>query len=269
MTAIAKSIAAASLSKGGVSGLLNTMKIKAKLIGGFAIVLLILLCVSTYEFLGFVRINHDVDLFSKAVEEANSAAAIEINFLKLGTHARDYGNLGRTQDADAVQTLAGKVQKSIDHAFEVVTEPSHRAKVEEIATAFGEYMSLFSQAKLLKTEHDMLVRDRLFPQGEKIVKDLKLIIIEAKGENNAAAVDAANVALEHALLIRVYTNIMIGQRDESYAAKTEAEFGEFTKAMTALKSNLFTAKEAELFKDAEMLFQDYQKTFDKVHEDLR
>lgn len=252
---------------GRFAGLFNGWKIGTKILFGFLAVLLLFSLVSGNAYKSFVDVGVDVEKFSEAVEEAAIAAKIEVGFLKLRAHAREFGFTGNRANAAAVAELAGKVRKDIDYGLRTIKDPQHRAKLEEINTAFAGFLTLFADAKALKTEHDALVRDRLFPEGEKIVKDLEMIIEEAEREGNAPAVKRANYALEHALLIRLYTNILIGQRDERFAKKTEAEFVVFEKALSALKDTLNTEKERVLFAEVVDLFRDYAKTYATVHED--
>ncbi len=251
----------------GVVRFFNDLKIRSKILCSVAVVLAILVIVAGKGYFSFVSVGTDVDKFSEAVEEASIAAKTEANFLKLRAHAREFGYTGRDSDVAAVRKLAEKVTKNIEHAMAVIHDPKHRAKVEEMGKAFTAYMAQFKTMTALKVEHDTLVRERLFPEGEKIVKDLELIIKEAEHEGNAPAVKLANYALEHALLIRLYTNILIGQRDERFAEKTEAEFVVFDKTLKELEGLLNTDKEKTLFAEVVELFHDYEKTYGIVHKD--
>ncbi len=267
MTKIDSLKSGVSSKLGGFAGLFNGWKIGTKILFGFLAVLLLFSLVSGNAYKSFVDVGVDVEKFSEAVEEAAIAAKIEVGFLKLRSHAREFGFTGDRADAVAGAELAGKVREDIDYGLRTIKDPEHRAKLQEINTAFTGFMALFAEAKALKTEHDALVQNRLFPEGEKIVKDLELIIEEAEGEGNAPAVKLANYALEHALLIRLYTNILIGQRDERFAKKTEAEFVVFEKALSALKNTLNTEKERVLFAEVVDLFGIYKKTYEVVHKD--
>ncbi|MCG8545402.1 MAG: methyl-accepting chemotaxis protein [Alphaproteobacteria bacterium] len=249
------------------TGFLAKLSIRAKIFGGFLLVLAILLAVAGNGFFSFVKVGTDVEKFSEAVEEASSATKIETVFLKMRGHVREYANLGRQSDLKAADKLAGTVRKEIDHALTLNVPPSHRAKIEEMDKAFNDYISLFGKARTLKAEHDKLVRERLFHDGEKIVKDLDEILDLAAQDGNHEAFALAHYAQEHGLLIRVYTNILIGQRDESFAKRTEAEFKKFDSAIKALEGALRTAKEKALFQEVVELFQDYKETFEKVHKD--
>jgi methyl-accepting chemotaxis protein len=264
MVANGKSVGSGPL---GIISIFNNLKIRSKIMSGVAVVLAILVLVAGNAYFSFVAVGTDVEKFAEAVEEASIAAKTEANFLKLRAHAREYGYTGRDSDAAAVKKLAVKTTENIEHGLVVIQDPKHRAKVEEIGTAFKSFMAQFKAMKALKIEHDTLVRDRLFPEGEKIVKDLELIIEEAEHEGNAPAMKLANSALEHALLIRLYTNILIGQRDEAFAEKAEAEFVIFDKTLKALKATLNTEKERVLFAEVVELFHDYEKTYEIVHKD--
>lgn len=267
MTSFIKSKVSDRFDGSSVVTSFGSLKVGTKIFLGFLAVLLLFTLVSGNAYRSFVTVGVDVNKFARAADEAEIAANTESDFLFLRAHAREFGFTGNRAEAAAVMELAVKVRKNIDYGLRTIKDPNYRAKFEALNTAFSGYMALFDKAKAVKTEHDTLVRDRLFPAGEKIVKDLELVIAEAEHEGNAPAVKLANSALEHALLIRLYTNILIGQRDESFAKKAEAEFVVFEKTLSALKGTLNTDKEKTLFTEVLALFHDYEKIYVKVHED--
>ena len=256
-----------STQNGNKAGFFSNLRIRTKVILGFIPVVVVLVIVAVDSFIGFENTAHDVEKFAAAVEEASVAAKIEVTFLKLNKHVREYAVFGKKADAEAAEKLASKVKKHIAHARKVIINPGHTGKVDEISKLLAEYMSLFANARALKVEHDTLVYEKLFPDGEKIVKDLREIEQEAVKEGNNEAVRRARFAMEHGLLIQVYTNILIGQRDEAYAKKTEDEFVVFEKALAGLGATLNTDRERVLFKETQELFDDYKKAYHKVHKD--
>ncbi|MEQ9639215.1 MAG: methyl-accepting chemotaxis protein [Alphaproteobacteria bacterium] len=243
------------------------LKIRVKILGGFGLVLAILLSVSAFGFFGFVTVGHEVEEFAETAEEAAITARIESAFLKLNVHAREFAHTGDAQQATKVREISTQLDALMTQALDHLADESHRADIEKMQSALAIYMKDFDKAEALDQEFRSLVNDKLEPNGIKIVEDLDEIVEEARREGNAEAVTRAVAVREHALLARLYANIFIGRHDESFGAKAEGEYAEIATAMTALERSLRTPHERELFQEVQTLLAEYKEVFHKVHDD--
>lgn len=252
-----------------MSAFMQGLGIKTKIFGGFAIVLAILVTVTAIGVVNFMRANTDVDLLSDSVEEAVVAAHVEAEFLKLRSAAREYAsnNAGDSHLAADVKNLAGKVRKEIDHAKDVVKTPEHRKMVEELSHAFDVYMKDFVEAERLQEEVKHLIKDELRPAGETMIHDLDLLMARAVEEGNFDAVVKIASAREHALLVELYSTMLLGVKDEAAAPKVESEFKKMEETMAAVKTTLHTDEGRRLFAEALDKFHDYQAVTKRIHDD--
>ncbi len=254
-------------SGSGTAGLFGKIKIKAKIMLGFAMLLAILAAVSGTGYFDLVKVGHEVALYTESVEEAAVAGRIETEFLRLAAHAREFANSGHEEDVEFVHEVAKELRLEIEHGLKVVREPEHLEKMEQIAKDFEIYMTDFEKAVVLRHEHDKLVSETLDPDGEKFIADLDEMLKEVVQEGNADAAIYIGVAREHGLLARLYANILIDRGDESYGAKTLEQFHEITLALTALEGTIKTDEERRLFAELNELLEEYEAGFEKVHED--
>jgi len=248
-------------------GLFANLKVKTKIYAGFAAVLLVLIVVSVFGYVGFVAVAHDVDQYNEKVEEGSLISHIEVEFLKLRTHAREFANTGHKEDAQAVHKIEKKLKGLLEEAKSHLTDPEHIEELNEMQGALDVYIVDFAKAEKLEHEFNDLIHSKLDPMGAKIVKDLEIIITETHQEGNATAANTASKAIEHALLAQLYVNILIGREEEEFGKKAEHEFKVLAKYMEELGTQIHTDHEKELYADALKLSHTYIDVFHKIHED--
>ncbi|MGB0683334.1 MAG: HAMP domain-containing methyl-accepting chemotaxis protein [Magnetovibrionaceae bacterium] len=251
----------------GPSGFLADLKVKTRILAGFGLILGVLIVVSIFGYVGFVAVSEDVEEYAYHVEEAALISHIETEFLKLRTHAREYANTGHEADAEAVHQLSKVLDGLLAKAKAFVKDPKHLEELDRLIDAQAIYTKDFALAEELEREFWALIHDKLDPLGAKIVADLDEIILEATQEDNSEAVALASNARKHALLARLYVNILIGRKEVEYGTKAENEFAELEAAMAALGKVDLTPHEKELFDEALSLSRSYVDVFHKVWED--
>jgi len=241
--------------------------VRTKVLAGFASVLVILIAVSGLSYSNFVFVGHEIDILAEDVEAVALVSHIEAEFLKLKGHAREFANLGHEADAERVAEIGVELTPMIEEALERISAPALNAKLVEIKEEFELYLGDFEVAKGLEHEYKNLILEVLEPNGEAIIEDLDAVLEEAAAEGNADALIYVGVAREHALLARLYANILIGRQDDTFGEKVEHEFAEFTIAMKALDAAARTEKEKTLLADVHKRFIAYEAAFEKIRED--
>ncbi|MGD8809783.1 MAG: HAMP domain-containing protein, partial [Gammaproteobacteria bacterium] len=251
---------------GGSANFISNLSVRAKILSGFAIVLAIMAVVAVNSYYSFTQVASGLGHYTEAAEEAALAAKIETNFLKLQGYVREYANSGDPKQVELVEETAPKLQKSLDAARKVVHDPKHMETLDEVAREFGDYMSMFTQMRAVKAEHDQLVTGTLFPESEKMVKDLEEIVKHhATSEDSVTLL--AKTAHEHAQLLALYAQMMKTQTNEEFGAKVRAEFVAFGNSIEALKRRVINPEDSRLVTEVETLFADFKKTFEKAHKD--
>jgi len=265
MTAVTDTLRTNPMRK--VVGLIGNQKVKMKVFMGFGAVLVVLLAMAAFGLFGFVSVSHDVDEYTEQVHEAALTARIEAEFLKLRMHAREFTHTGHQPDADKVHELAGKLKPMLVEARKHLKKAEHLAKMDRIEKDLGIYLKDFDRAEELDHEFRELIHTKLEPDGIRVIADLDAIVKEATAEGNTKAAMLAATAREHALLARLYANILIGRQDDSFGDKAEHEFKEMEKAMAVLEGALWTDHERELHADALKQFHEYEEVFRRIRAD--
>lgn len=249
-----------------ISGLqrsFNNINISKKVWGGFSAVLAILLAVAAIGYTGFVGIGEEVEDLTTYVEEATSAARVESEFLALETHVLSFIN-GNEREAAVVAEM-GQALRADLAAFEAkLRYPDHKQKAQELSTKFDAFMASFEQAEKLDREFKVLVHERLEPAGIRIIERLDSLAKDPTADIQKNAREYALEAREHALLARLYSNILIGRQDDSFGVKAEQEFEKFSKALDGLAAVAQTASERSVHADLTTLLDEYRQAFEQA-----
>ena len=249
------------------SGVLADMQIKTKILAGFAVVLAILISALAFAYFTFVAVSHDVDEYAHYVEEAALISEIETQFLRFNSHAREFANTADPADAEAVFTYAKQLELMLKDAQSQFMVEEHRNRIEHIAEELDAYLASFASAKNLSDEYHSLILDRLEPDGIKIVADLDKLVAHAQNTGDLELLKRSVAAREHALLARLYANILIGRQDDSFGAKSADEFAKLETALGSIGDQPLPGELSSVLKEAKELFADYRQVFDKVRAD--
>lgn len=247
--------------------MLNQLKLRTKLIVSFLIVLSLLVISSGLAYKQFVTVGHEVKHYSKVVHGASKASHIETLFLTLRTHAREYAVTAQESDAKAVHDIAGQLLTEIDQALASDTNPEHQKYLEVMKKDAELYLKDFAHVEKLEHEYYDLVKNRMDPEGAKISEELDLILKEIIGEENDSARSYAEDAIKHALMARLYSNLVIGNKDETLGHKAKEEFELLRISVDKLLQTSRSEREIALAHDIKDLANDYEKTLSRVIQD--
>ncbi len=260
MTAVVSSVQARA-------GVLDNLRVRTKILSGFAIVLVVLISALAFAYYSFVRVSHDVDEYAIRVEEAGLIGKIEVEFLRFTSQAREFANTAHAEDAEKVFHIATIIRPLLNEALSSFASDAHRARVEEISTTLERYLDYFGKIKTLSDEYHTLITERLEPDGIKVVTDLNAVIARAEASGNIEVLKKAVAAREHALLARLYANILIGRQDDSFGDKAASEFGMLEKGLLDLGPFMSSQQDKQVLGDAMALFEDYRAAFDEIRAD--
>lgn len=243
------------------------LRIRTKIVLGFSVVLLVLLAALVYSYASFVVVSHGVGEFSEKVDQASLTARIESRFIRLGLHAREFANTANDADAEAVFQLADGILPMLEQARSRLTDPEDLARIAQMEADLASYISDFSRARALSDEYHGLILDKMEPDGEKIVAELGQIIAAAIASGDTATITEAVAAREHALLARLYANILIGRQDDSFGEQAAAEFAKLEKSFDVLGKSAGVIGQDKVVASATSLLGDYRNVFEAVRHD--
>jgi methyl-accepting chemotaxis protein len=251
----------------GKSGFIRSIKVKTKILMGFAAVLTVLAVVAGLGYNSLATISHEMEIYNHDVEESEAAAAVESHFFEMEVFVRGFAGVSNKDDAKRAGEIAGKLRAEIAAARKLFKNPEQLEKLADISKQFEIYVGDFNKIVELDGEFKKLIHEVLDPTGEAFIDNLDIMLAEATQEGNSDAAVYIGVAREHGLKAELYANIMIGRRDDSFTKKVHHEFEETTAALQAVGKAIRTAEEKKLHDELTAELATYIKVFEKVVED--
>ncbi len=250
-----------------VSGFISSIKVRTKILLGFATVLVILAGVAGVGYFNLVTISHEMELLNHEVEEAEATVSVESHFFELEIHVREFAATSNMEDAKKARELAKKLRAEIAAASALFKDPEQVELMAEISKDFEIYVKDFEKIVKLDAEFQKLIHEVLDPQGDLFIQNLGKLLEDVVQEGNSDAANYVRAARMHGLKAENYANIMIGRKDDSFSKKVHHEFDEVHATMAALEKTLRTDMEKELFAELNKEFETYIKAFEKVVKD--
>ena len=250
-------------------GVLTNLKLKVKILLGFSVVLLILGGISTFGYIGFTKVAHEVDAYAANVEEASIVSEIEGQFLHLEMYAREFAATGEHALAVKAKVVIKELNVLLNESQKHVANPEDLKVLKEMQHAAEIYEKDFEKSVLLEEELLSLVNDKLHPIGDKFIEDLDKIKKLFVAEGNAGARAYVDTTIRHALSARLYSNLALGASDKTAFDKAEHEFEETHTALGTLGKATHTPEEQKLHKEMTELLKTYKMSFEKAAEDKK
>ena len=139
---------------------LSALRFRAKIILGFATVLLIFAASMSVAYLGFDRISQGVGSYHKIVAETDAARDIDRELTAYQLMARYFFVTGSIADETAARAAEGELAKAIERAGRVAGA-ANQPEIRTLAASFAEFTKLFGEVVELKTENSTIATNQL------------------------------------------------------------------------------------------------------------
>jgi len=140
---------------------LPTLRFRAKILLGFALVLVISAVSLGTAYFGFERVSQAVAAYRSSVAEADLARNIDRELISYRLLVKYYVVTGTEEDAKAAQAAEASLKAAIDKALASTKTPARREGLNKLATEFKNFASTFAEIVKVKGESALVVQNRL------------------------------------------------------------------------------------------------------------
>ncbi len=241
----------ASAKIGGLRTFFANMKVKTKVLLGFAMVLLLLATVAGVSYFGFNGISGQFGQYSDAVTIASDSGGIERDLVKL---RRDIDNYVGTRNAQAAKDALAReadLRKRIAAGAKESDDPAQKKAFGAMADTLTTIFDNFKKVESLESERVKIANGVLNVAGQKLAGDFEDLVRKAAQSGNSDTAILAGTALHEVMKARLYANLML-ERHETVDADQAAKAFEAAKnavdamdkavGASALKGDLATIK---------------------------
>jgi len=204
--------------------LLSGVRLKARILLGFGLILLLLLALSVTAILGFTSTQQNVETYVQRMDVRSIARQVDRDALVVRRYVREYGNLGNPQDAasakDAIALLRGHIATSLDK----IKNPERHAAMLLVQNAFEGYAGNFEQMASRKAAQEKVLTEVMIPTGGKIHGTLTRLQDVAYKNARMELLHQSAQLLDHTMAGRVDVNLMMSRHDTSFGEKAKGEY---------------------------------------------
>ncbi|MDE2376750.1 HAMP domain-containing methyl-accepting chemotaxis protein [Bradyrhizobium sp.] len=141
--------------------ILPTLRFRAKVILGFAAVLVISAGSMAFAYFGFERVSTGVGAYRTSVSEADLARNIDRELLAYRSAARYFVVTGKEDDAKAALDAEARLKNAIDLAVKSARSPARLESLNKLAREFSNFAATFAKILQAKRDSALLVQNQL------------------------------------------------------------------------------------------------------------
>jgi methyl-accepting chemotaxis protein len=147
-------------SKSLFSGL-PTLRFRAKILLGFALVLAISAVSLATAYFGFERVSAAVASYRNSVSEADLARNIDRELISYRLLVKYYVVTGKEEDAKAAQAAEANLKAAIDKSLAGTKQPARLEGLKRLAIEFRNFTATFADIVKVKGESAVIVQNQL------------------------------------------------------------------------------------------------------------
>jgi methyl-accepting chemotaxis protein len=243
---------------------LPTLRFRAKIILGFAVVLAISAASLGFSYLGFERISTSVTSYRGSVAEADLARNIDRELISYRSLVRYYVVTAKEDDAKAALDAEASLKAAIDQAIKGTNNAARRQSLDRLAKDFADFAATFAEILRLKRDSALVAQNQLTRNANML--RYKLDDIGSLGTETAqSAVEfgTKNVTNQLQGAAALVSNYVLSA-DPAIAASAMARLKFVDNALRAIFST--DEKIVSGLKEAAKLLDDYRQAFAKLVE---
>src|SRR5258708_27702698 len=246
---------------------LPSLRFRAKVSLGFAVVLGISAVSMGLAYLGFERISAGVVAYRTSVSESDLARNIDRELTSYQALARYYVVTGKEDDAKAALAAEASLKEAIDQLMKVTTAPARVDKVTRLAREFRTFTKIFADILSVKNASTLLTQNQLTRGGTMLrYKFDDLISTGGEAELPAVEVAAKQVAGQYANVM-AQVNTYALNFDAAVGNSATARFKFIDIAVHAISAD--DERVAPKLKEIGGLLEEYRQAFAKLIENTK
>ena len=244
-----------------------SLRIRAKILAGFAVVLAISAASMGIAYLGFERVSAGVASYRISVSEADLARNIDRELISYQALARHYVVTGREDDATAALAAEASLKEAIDQSMKKTSNPARLDQITRLALEFKAFTEIF--AGILKVKRDSaLVTQNALTRGANMLRykldDLPSNADDAELQAIQFGTKKVTDQLQAATAL---ANTFVINSDKTVATSAMARLKFVENALHAISSR--DEKIVQGLKEAAALLEEYRQALTKLIENSK
>ena len=244
-----------------------TLRFRAKVMLGFAVVLAISAASLGIAYLGFERVSAGVALYRDSVSEADLARNIDRELISYRGLAQYYVVTGKDDDAKAALAAEASLKDAIDQSMKGTTNPAGLDHVTRLAREFTIFTKIFADILKVKRDSAFVTQNQLTRGGTMLRYKLEdLASNAAEAELPAIELGAKQVTAQY-LAVMALANTFVINSDQTVANSVLARLKFVENSLQAISSS--DEKIVQALKEISVLLEEYRQSLGKLIENSK
>jgi len=224
---------------------MNTMKLSVKIGGGFGLILVLLLIVSSFSWNGLNTAANGINEYDRRGNNSNMVANLQELMLQVRMQVKDYMITHSDTDMQEYKEYMGKLQAILDEAKGRIKNPERAAKIATIDKDADTYQTAFEQLIADIRESDRIINEVLRFLGPSMQNGMNEIMASAKNDQDFDTTTRAALATQHMLLARLYAQKFLATVSEKDAELVVAENGKMQEILGQIAAGAHAERRAK------------------------
>jgi methyl-accepting chemotaxis protein/CHASE3 domain sensor protein len=191
----------------------NNLRIRARVLSGFSLILTILLTVGAAEWMVLDHIHVATDEGAHRSGVTAAAAEIELRFAVVRRFAREFGLTGEAATARRADDALARTREDLANAEALVVRPDRKARLHHIEEKVNAYAADFERVKTAVRDIRQLQTQELDPTGQKLHTGLASMADAAQNGGQVEAELRIYATLDTLMTARLDANKALGRHD--------------------------------------------------------
>ncbi len=243
---------------------MKNMSLRIKLIGGFGIMLLLLVVLALESFTTIKGSSEGFSQYREMARDANLAGRLQANMLMVRMNVKDFIITGSDKDLKEYEAYTKKMKGFLETAQKEINNPDRAAKIDLVDEQHVKYADAFQQVIEFKGRRNMLVNEVLNHKGPLMEKSLTYIMETAQRDGDVDAAYNSGIAMKHLLLARLYVVKFLDTNSTSDSDRVDSEFKKMSEYLDILDRELQNPERRKHFETVKEARGVYEKGFHDV-----
>jgi methyl-accepting chemotaxis protein len=246
---------------------LPTLRFRAKIMLGFAVVLAVSAASMGIAYFGFERVSVGVASYRNSVLEADMARDIDRELISYQASARYYVVTGKEDDGKAALAAEAGLKDAIDRSLKGTSNPARLDQIRRLASEFRTFAGIFADIFKLKADSALVAQNQLTRGGAMLRYKLDdLASKAAEAELSAVELGVKQLATQY-LAVTGLANTFVINSDPAVATSAMARVKFVENSLQAISST--DEKIMQGLKEAAGMLAGYRQAFGTLVENSK
>ena len=250
------------LKRGGSSFKLPTLRFRAKIMLGFAVVLAISAASMGFAYLGFERVSAGVDSYRRSVQEADLSRDIDRELISYRSLARYFVATGKEEDGKAALAAEAGLKDAIIASMKGTTNPTRLEQVAKLEREFRTFTKIFADILKVKDESARIAQNQLTRTGNSLRYKLDDLPSNAEDDEMPVITLGAKKVTEQFQAVTALANTFVVNSDKAVATSALARLKFVENSLKAISST--NEKILEGIKEVSGMLEEYRQSLAKL-----